>query len=86
MAQVLYAFGMTGNGQKQFFSEMEEIVTDSQIIIETEYLEKILHGYALIDQGSPVFYSILVEKILGYTIKLTGEQHKGVNKGLDIGY
>ena len=43
---------------------MEEMATDSPIPIETEYLDKILQGYALIDMGSPEFYSILINKIL----------------------
>lgn len=40
------------------------MATDSPIPIETQYLDKILQGYALIDMGSPVFYSILIDKIL----------------------
>jgi len=61
----MHAFGVTGNGQKEFYAEMEEVITDSPIPIETEFLEKIIMGYAEIDQGSPVFYSILSQKIIG---------------------
>jgi hypothetical protein len=43
---------------------MEEIVTDSPIPIETQYLQKILSGYAEIDMGSPEFYSIIIQKII----------------------
>ena len=65
LARVLYSFGISGNGSKEFYGEMEEVVTESQIAIETEFLHKILAGYAQVDRGSPVFYSILVEKIMG---------------------
>lgn len=64
LAQVLHAFGVTGNGQKAFYQEMEEVVTDSPIPIETEYLIKILQGYSQVDMGSPEFYSINVKKIV----------------------
>ena len=43
---------------------MEEVITDSPIFIETDFLEKILIGYTEIDQGSPEFYSILIQKII----------------------
>jgi hypothetical protein len=43
---VLHGFGITGNGSKEFYSDFEEVVIDSPIAIETEYLEKILAGYA----------------------------------------
>ena len=49
LASVMHAFGMTGNGRKEFYAEMEEVVTDSPIFIETEHLERILAGYALVD-------------------------------------
>lgn len=39
-------------------------MTDSPVFIETEHLQKILQGYSEVDKGSPVFYSILVTKIL----------------------
>ena len=42
LAQVMYAFGVTGNGQKEFFYEMEEVITDSPIPIETDNVWKIL--------------------------------------------
>ncbi len=61
---MIFAFGVTGNGGKQFFQEMEEIVTDSPIPIETQFLQKILSGYAEIDMGSPEFYSIIIQKII----------------------
>lgn len=64
LAQVMHSFGVTGNGQKEFYQEMEEVITDSPIPIETEHLEKILAGYTEVDQGSPVFYSILAERII----------------------
>ena len=60
----MYSFGVTGNGQKEFYAEMEEIITDSPIAIETEHLIKIVQGYSEIDLGSPVFYSMFVEKML----------------------
>lgn len=43
---------------------MEEVITDSPIPIETDLLVKIIQGYSQIDMGSPVFYSMFVEKIL----------------------
>jgi hypothetical protein len=43
---------------------MEEVVIDSPIKIETEFLEKILLGYTQIDQGTPVFYADIVEKLI----------------------
>ena len=42
LATILHAFGVSGNGQKGFYNAMEEIVIDSPIFIETEYLMKIL--------------------------------------------
>jgi hypothetical protein len=41
----MFAFGITGNGQKEFYYEMEEVITDSPIPIETENLWKIIQGY-----------------------------------------
>jgi hypothetical protein len=43
---------------------MEEVVTDSPIVIETEHLVKIIQGYSEVDRGSPAFYSILVGKVI----------------------
>lgn len=34
-------------------------------MIETEYIVKMLSGYAQIDRGTPVFYSTMVEKLIG---------------------
>ena len=65
LASVLYSFGITGNGRTEFYQDMEEIVTDSPIPLETEYLSKILMGYCEVDICSPVVYSIIVAKILG---------------------
>lgn len=45
----MHSFGMSGNGSKEFFYEMEEVITDSAIPIETEYLQKIIKGYSEID-------------------------------------
>ena len=42
LAEVMFAFGITGNGSKDFFVEMEEVITDSPIFIESEYLIKIM--------------------------------------------
>ena len=61
---MIYAFGISGNGTKDFYYNMEELVVDSPIPIETENLEKLLAGYAQIDQGTAVFYTTIVEKIL----------------------
>lgn len=38
----MYAFGVSGNGQKEFYNEMEEVIVDSPIPIETANLWKIL--------------------------------------------
>jgi hypothetical protein len=65
LANVLHSFGVTGNGRQAFFDEMEEVVTDSPVHIETEHLTKILKGYSEVDRGSPVFYSMIVEKLIG---------------------
>ena len=64
LADVMYAFGISGNGQKEFYYEMEEVIVDSPIPIEVSNLWKILQGYTQIDQGSPVFYSMVTEAIL----------------------
>ena len=64
LADVMYAFGISGNGQKDFYHEMEEVIVDSPIPIEVMNLWKILQGYTQIDQGSPVFYSMMSEAIL----------------------
>ena len=42
----MYSYGVAGEGTKEFFYEMEEIVVDSLVPIETEHLEKILLGYS----------------------------------------
>ena len=65
----MYTFGITGNGQKEFYKGMEEIVTDSPFPIESEFLLKIVNGYSQVDMGSPVFYSIIVEKLLARGIE-----------------
>jgi hypothetical protein len=57
----LHAFGSTGNATKFFFDELECTVIESPIPIETPFLRKILQGYALVDQGSPVFYQHIME-------------------------
>jgi len=49
---------------------MEEVITDSPIPIESENLIKIVQGYSEIDQGSPVFYSMVVEKWIDRGIEL----------------
>jgi hypothetical protein len=46
LAAVVYSFGITGNGSKEFYYDLEETIVDSPIPIETEYLEKILTAYA----------------------------------------
>lgn len=61
LAQVVHAFGATGNATKFFFDELESTVIESPIPIETPSLKKILQGYALVDQGSPVFYAHVME-------------------------
>jgi len=61
LSQVIHAFGATGNATKFFFDELESTVIESPIPIETHYLQKILAGYALVDQGSPVFYAHIME-------------------------
>jgi len=49
LAQVMQAFAMTGNGSTQFYNEMESLVIDSPILIETEHLLTILNAYAQVD-------------------------------------
>ena len=70
LSTVMHSFGVSGNGSKEFFYEMEEVITDSPIPIETEYLQKMIKGYSEVDQGTPVFYSMLIEKILDRGIEL----------------
>ena len=60
----MIAFGVSGNGSKTFFHEMEEVIVDSPIGIETEHLQRILQGYSEVDLGSATFYAHIVEKIL----------------------
>jgi len=60
---VIHAFGATGNATKFFFDELECTVIESPIPIETPHLQKILQGYALVDQGTPEFYSHIMEVI-----------------------
>lgn len=64
LASIVFAFGVSGNGSKQFFYEIEETIIDSPIPIESEHLEKILLGFSEIDQGTPVLYGHIVEKLL----------------------
>ena len=83
LTQVMHSFGVSGNGSQQFFYEMEEVITDSPLPIETEYLQKIMKGYSEVDQGTPVFYSMLVEKILDRGIELLSiEQIMEITKSL----
>ena len=69
LAQVLYAYGITGNGSKEFFYHLEETVIDSPVPIETPHLEKIIAAYTEVDLGTPVLYSSTVEKVLGRGIE-----------------
>lgn len=46
LASVLHAFGVSGNGSKEFYYELEETIIDSPIPIENEHLEKMLLGYS----------------------------------------
>ena len=64
LANVVYAFGVTGNATRFLFSELEEIIVDTPIAIETPHLIKILTGYSLADQGEPVLYSYIEEILL----------------------
>jgi len=57
---VTYNFAISANGSYDLFDEIEECVIDSSINIETEYLEKILAGFSLIDRGIPTLYEHLV--------------------------
>lgn len=61
---MIYAFGITGNGSKEFYYDLEETVIESPIPIETPHLEKILAAYSQIDQGTAPLYSTIVEKVL----------------------
>jgi hypothetical protein len=49
LAAIVHAFGITGNGSKEFYYDLEETIIDSPIPIESEHLEKILQGYSQID-------------------------------------
>ena len=64
LADVIHAYGITGSGSRLFYQEMEEVVVDSPIDIETENIVKILKGYAEIDQGSPEFYAHIMATFL----------------------
>jgi hypothetical protein len=55
---------VTGNTTKFVFDELEETIIDSPIPIETEYLVKILSGYAISDIGTPVIYSHIAEVLM----------------------
>jgi hypothetical protein len=70
LAAVVHAFGVTGNGSKEFYYDLEETIIDSPIGIETEHLEKILHGYSQIDQGTAVLFCHISEKIVGRGLEL----------------
>ena len=70
LGQVIHAFGATGNATRFFCDEFEETIIDSPIPIETHNLAKILKGYSLIDQGSPVFYAHMMELV----------EHRGFDK------
>ena len=60
----MHVFGATGNATRFLFDELEETVIDSPIPIETEHLAKILQGYSLVDQGTPVLYSHIADVIM----------------------
>jgi len=64
LADVIYSFGISGNGQKDFYVQLEETITDSPIPIESEYLQKIIEGYCQIDMGSPELYGSIVQKFI----------------------
>ena len=49
LANVVYAFGVTGNATKFLFQELEETIIDSPIPIENEHMLKILSAYSLVD-------------------------------------
>lgn len=46
LADIIHAFGITGNGTKDFYYNLEETIIDSPIPIESEHLAKILRGYS----------------------------------------
>jgi len=48
---------------------MEEIITDSPIFIETEYLTKIMQAYTEVDQGTPAFFGIVIAKLIEREVK-----------------
>lgn len=49
LSLVLHGFGISGNGSKEFFYNMEEVVIESPIPIENQFLLPILFGYSQID-------------------------------------
>jgi len=59
LANIVYAFGVTGNATRFLFGELEETIIDTPIAIESKNLIKILSGYSLADQGEPVIYAHL---------------------------
>ena len=62
---------------------MEEVIIDSPIVIESEHLIKIVQGYSEIDMGSPVLYSVFVEKMLDRGIEnLSPNQITSIAKAL----
>ena len=64
LASVVHCLGATGNATRFFFDELEETIIDSPIPIETENLLKLLQGYSLVDQGTPVFYSHIGDVVM----------------------
>jgi len=64
LAKVVHALGSTGNATAFFFEDLEETIIDSPIPIENEHLTKMLNGYSLVDQGTPVFYSHCAEVLI----------------------
>ncbi len=64
LANVVYAFGVTGNATRFLFDDLEETIIDSPIPIENEHMLKILSAYSLVDQGSPEFYGHVTEVLL----------------------
>ena len=64
LAQVVHAFGMTGNATRFLFSELEETIIDTPIAIESEHLLKILSGYSIGDLGEPVIYAHIEQVLL----------------------
>ena len=64
LANVVYAFGATGNATRFLFDDLEETIMDSPIPIENEHTLKILSAYSLVDQGSPEFYGHVAALLL----------------------